>query len=44
MKNTTVKIELIQKFINARLTNTELKSVIKKAEEILNRRNAQKKV
>ena len=37
------KLELIKKIVNARLSKAELKEVTAKAEEILNRRNNNKK-
>lgn len=39
MNSTQQKIALIQKILNARLTDAETKEVIKKAEELLHNRN-----
>lgn len=38
-----LKLELIKKIVNARLSKAELKEVAAKAEEILNRRSTNRK-
>ena len=44
MQLTTSKLELIKKIVNARLSKAELKEVTAKAEEIINRRNNDKRL
>lgn len=42
MQLNNLKLELIRKIVNARLSKAELKEVSAKAEEIINRRNNKK--
>lgn len=43
MQLNNLKLELIKKIVNARLTKAELKEVTAKAEELINRRKPNRK-